>query len=161
MYLGAKLDLPIWNNFIESRIFYSKQNYGCEDHCKMDRTLQHNLHFLSIHHYILPDFISHSSPSPWGKKKKIPSHYLLIFQTLKSSSKWIITTTVFFSCMPLQPKLQVTHQGNIVWWIRPSNCPCPLPTMLQVACLPSKTSRMRTSYVSHTVHAILHAPKCD
>lgn len=163
MYLGAKLDLPIWNNFIESRIFYSNKKWWIWRSLQngQDFATQLTLSFYSLLHFAR--FYFSLFPIPLEKKKKnIPSHYLLIFQALKSSSKGMITTPTFFSCMPLQPKFKVTHHDNTLWSIRPSYCACcPLPKMLQVACLSSKTSRMRTSYVPHTVHAILHAPKCD
>jgi len=122
----------------------------------MGRTLQHNFYFLFIITFCQVLFFT--IPHPLGKKKNIPSHHLLIFQALKSSSKGMITTIIFFSHMPLQPTFKVTHHDNI----RPSYCACcPLPKMLQVACVPSKIRRMRTSYVPYTVHAILHAPKRD
>lgn len=53
-------------------------------------------------------------PHPLGRKK-IPSHYLLIFQPLKPSARGIIITTTFFSHMPLQPKFKVTDHDNTVW----------------------------------------------
>lgn len=73
----------------------------------MDRTLQQKEHFLSIHHFILPDFFFSLFIIPLEKKN--PRHYLLIFQASKSSSKQMIAITTSFTCKPLQPKCQDTR----------------------------------------------------
>ena len=76
--------------------------------CNTTYTFYSSLHFARFYFSLFPIPLEE-------KKKKIPSHYLLIFQALKSSSKGIITTTIFFIHMPLQPKFKVTHHDNILW----------------------------------------------
>lgn len=72
MYPGAKLKLHNLN----SQNFTQNKNDNYEDHCKMNRKLQHDLSFLSIHFagfFSLPYL-------PGNISIHMPSYYLLIFQ---------------------------------------------------------------------------------
>lgn len=121
----------------------------------MDGTLQHNL-MLSFHSSLhVARFYFSLFLIPSGDREEkggIPNYHLLIFQALKSSSKGMITITIFFSHTPLQPKhLCICNFLHIVTtYCGESGLHTALVLSPKCCRLPAYPPK-RTSYMYHTL----------